>query len=150
MVSVGGGDVVAVQAQEADRQAADRCYDTRRVPGPDRGLVFQVGHVPDPVNTVFYLPGTVATSGIVRADATIDNGSAAFRRGCDARCALKHVRGCIHVTVGVLAFRFCAIVWMSLRVDPWRPVAVFDFIYAVAVCRGCTRPTCVDSIRMSR
>jgi hypothetical protein len=54
-VAVGGGDVsVAVQAQQADGQAAQRCHDAGRVAGPDQRFVLLVGHVPDPVKAVFY------------------------------------------------------------------------------------------------
>jgi hypothetical protein len=45
---VGGGDVgVAVQAQQADGQAAQRCHYPGRVSGPDQGFVFLVGDVAD-------------------------------------------------------------------------------------------------------
>src|SRR6185437_3582454 len=57
MVAIGGGDVgVAVQAQEADGQAAQDCHDAGRVPGSDQRFVFLVGHVTDPVELVLYLP----------------------------------------------------------------------------------------------
>ena len=57
MVAIGGGDVgVAVQAQEADGQAAQRRHDAGRVSGPDQGSVFLVGDVADPVELVLYLP----------------------------------------------------------------------------------------------
>ena len=48
MVAVGGRDIrVTVQAQQADGQAAQRCHDTGRVPGPDQGLIFLVSDVAD-------------------------------------------------------------------------------------------------------
>ena len=48
MVAVGGGDVgVAVEAQEADGQAAQGCHDAGRVAGSDQGFVFLVGDVAD-------------------------------------------------------------------------------------------------------
>ena len=57
VVAVGGGDVgVAVQAQQADGQVAERRHHAGRVPGSDQGLVFLVGDVADPVELVFYLP----------------------------------------------------------------------------------------------
>ena len=57
MVAVGGGDVVVpVQAQEADGEAAERCHDPGRVPGPDLGLVFLVGDVANPVELVLDVP----------------------------------------------------------------------------------------------
>jgi hypothetical protein len=57
VVAAGGGDgAVAVQAQQADGQAAQRCHHAGRVPGPDQGLVFLVGDVADPVKTVSRLP----------------------------------------------------------------------------------------------
>src|SRR5512140_556292 len=57
MVTVGGGDVgVAVEAEQADGQAAQRRHHPRRVSRPDQGFVFLIGHVPDPVKAVFYLP----------------------------------------------------------------------------------------------
>ena len=57
MVAVGGGDVgVAVQAQKADGQAAQRCHDAGRVAGPDQGSVFLVGDVADPVELVLDVP----------------------------------------------------------------------------------------------
>jgi hypothetical protein len=57
MMAVGGDDVgVAVQAQEADGQAAQRCHDVGCVSCSDQGLVFLVGDVADPVELVFYMP----------------------------------------------------------------------------------------------
>src|SRR6185312_16128913 len=57
VVAVGGGDVgVAVQAEQADRQAAQRCHHAGRVPGPDQGFVFLVGNVADPVELVLDVP----------------------------------------------------------------------------------------------
>jgi hypothetical protein len=54
---VGGGVVgVAVQPQDADRQAAQRCHDAWRVSGSDQGLVFLVGDVADPVELVLDVP----------------------------------------------------------------------------------------------
>lgn len=47
-VAVRGGDVgAAVQAQEADGQAAQRCHDVGCVLGSDQGFVFLVGGVAD-------------------------------------------------------------------------------------------------------
>ena len=57
VVAVGGGDVgVAVQAQDAGGQAAQRCHDAGRVSCPDQRFVFLIGDVADPVKAVFYLP----------------------------------------------------------------------------------------------
>jgi hypothetical protein len=57
VVAVGGGDAgMAVQAQEADGQAAQRCHDAGCVSGSDQGLVFLVGDVADPVELVLDLP----------------------------------------------------------------------------------------------
>jgi len=64
-VPVGGGDVgVAVQPQDADRRAAQRCHDARRVSGSDQGLVFLVGDA-DPVELVLYVPVAAAPGGEV-------------------------------------------------------------------------------------
>ena len=57
MVAVGRCYVVlAVQAQETDGQAPQRGHHAGRVSGPDQRFVFQVSYVPDPVQTIFYLP----------------------------------------------------------------------------------------------
>jgi hypothetical protein len=56
-VAVCGGDIsVAVQAQEADGEAAERCHDAGRVSRPDQRAVLLVSHVSHPVEAVFYLP----------------------------------------------------------------------------------------------
>ena len=51
VVAVGGGDVgVAVDAEQADGQAAQRGHHAGRVSRPDQRFVFLVGDVPDPVD----------------------------------------------------------------------------------------------------
>jgi hypothetical protein len=56
-MAVGGGDVgLAVQAQQADGQAAQRGHHAGRVSCPDQRFIFQVRYVADPVKTVFCLP----------------------------------------------------------------------------------------------
>jgi hypothetical protein len=53
VVPVGGGDVVmAVEAEQADREAAEGGHHTGCVSGPDLGFVFLVGDVADPVEFV--------------------------------------------------------------------------------------------------
>jgi hypothetical protein len=60
VVAVGGGDVgMAVQAWQADGQAAQRCHHAGRVSGSDQGFVFLVGDVADPVELVLYLSSRV-------------------------------------------------------------------------------------------
>jgi hypothetical protein len=89
VVAAGGGDVgVAVQAQQADGQAAQRCHDAGCVPGPDQGLVLLVGDVADPVELVFYLPVTAdpgregggVGSGVAGAEVDDLDGLLAFLR----------------------------------------------------------------------
>ena len=56
-MAVGGGDVrVAVQAQDADGQASQRCHHAGCVSCPDQRLVLLVGHVADPVELVLDVP----------------------------------------------------------------------------------------------
>ena len=51
MVAVCCGNVrVAVEAQQADGQAAQGGHDPGRVPGPDLGFILLVGDVADPVD----------------------------------------------------------------------------------------------------
>jgi hypothetical protein len=47
---------VAVQAQQADGQAAQRGHHTGRVSCPDQRFILLMSHVADPVKPVFYLP----------------------------------------------------------------------------------------------
>jgi hypothetical protein len=56
-VAVSGGDAgVAVQAQQADGQAAQRGHHTGRVSRPDQRFILLISHVADPVKPGFYLP----------------------------------------------------------------------------------------------
>src|SRR5579872_266852 len=61
---VGGGDVrMAVEAQQADGQAAQRCHDPGSVTCPDQGFVFLVGDVADPVELVLDVPVAAGPGG---------------------------------------------------------------------------------------
>jgi hypothetical protein len=63
----GGGDVgLAVQAQQADGQAAQRRHHARRVSRPDQRFVLLVGHVAHPVKAVFYLPVAAGPGGLLK------------------------------------------------------------------------------------
>ena len=72
-VAVGGGDVsVAVQAQQADGQPAQRGHHAGRVSRPDQGFVLLVGDAADPVELVLDLPVPADPDGLESRQLAVD------------------------------------------------------------------------------
>jgi DNA-binding transcriptional LysR family regulator len=73
VVAVGRGDVsVAVQAQQADGQPAQRGHHAGRVPGSEQRFVLLIGDVADPVELVLYLPVPADPDGLESRQLAVD------------------------------------------------------------------------------
>ena len=107
MVAVDGGDVgVAVQAQEADGQAPQRCHDAGRVSRSDQGFVFLVGDVTDPVELVLYVPvaadpgGQGVRAGVAVAGDEVDDLDGLLPLLDDRAAQLRDLGGAVELDPG--------------------------------------------------